>query len=129
MVLTMIYCKKAHRHLPMSFLLGFQRLLGGFRNCFEVDLHNTAGGACVSTFAAADTLFIIDGGTVVHDFDGVSGTDFFALFASDTAMSASFAGIDAFILVAASNNDLNRSGHDLNLLVRTGFGTNTAADA
>ena len=98
------------------------------RNSHEIDFDNASGGADISTLTASNALFVVDGCAVVYNLNGTGLTDLFALFAADTAMAAGLSGINALVLVAAADNDLNRSGNDLNLLAGTYLCTNAAAD-
>ena len=99
------------------------------RNSHKIDFDNASGCADISTLTASDTLFVVDSCAVVHNLNGAGLTDLFTLFAADTAMAAGFSGIDTLVLVAAADNDLNRSGNDLYLLAGTYLCANAAADA
>ena len=86
-------------------------------------------GACIGTETATDAEGLIDACEEVCNGDSAVGTSLLALHTADAACLTNLHSSGTLIVVAAVNSDSSSLGNDLDDLVRTGLGAESAADA
>lgn len=97
------------------------------RTADEIALVDTVNRADLNAFAAADTLFVVDGREVVNYVNSILGTVLLTLTATDTAVCTSLACICALSVTRALDNNTRGVIDKVNNTVRTGANTNATA--